>query len=91
MTPKNLHAAVEATRNAASVASRMQSPLQAALTDGEFILREAAIFADAIADGIDQNEAATRLLSAVLGFEFRTTGTSVPYAMSEAYKRSPRA
>lgn len=91
MTPLRLREASEAARKAALAANTMRSPLADSLGNAETITRECTLFAEAIADGANEIEAATRLLSMVLGFECRVAGVSMPYATHQAYQRAPRA
>ena len=83
--------------NAANTVERMRSAARKMgadeatlddLTRAEALLRECWVFASDVAETRNLGtDSATRLLSAVLGFEARVTGTGTALNMLEAYHR----
>lgn len=90
MFPNQIHNVantIERVRNASHTMGANDSTLDD-LIKAETLIRECWIFAQSVADGkhID-TDSASRLLTAILGFEARVTGTSAGLNMLEAYHR----
>lgn len=88
--PQNLELATEAVVKARRASDAFRSECSDNLAQAEYIVREAAHFARSVAEDVDANEAATRLLSAILGFEFRVTGTKAGYTEMKGYAAQTR-
>ena len=91
MSPKVLIEAEEATSRARRAAAAFLSPAEEGLDDACFVLAEVRHFALGVAEDkkIGPDEA-SRLLSAVLGFEVRVTGIGAGYNDLQGYARLPR-
>jgi hypothetical protein len=91
MSPKVLIEAEEATSRARRAAAAFLSPAEEGLDDACFILAEVRHFALGVAEDkkIGPDEA-SRLLSAILGFEVRVTGIGAGYNDLQGYARLPR-
>ena len=91
MSPKVLIEAEEATSRARRAAAAFLSPAEEGLDDACFILAEVRHFAMGVAEDkkIGPDEA-SRLLSAILGFEVRVTGIGAGFNDIEGYARLPR-
>ena len=91
MSPKVLIEAEEATSRALRAAAAFLSPAEEGLDDACFILAEVRHFAMGVAEDkkIGPDEA-SRLLSAILGFEVRVTGIGAGFNDIEGYARLPR-
>ena len=93
MSPKVLIEAEEATERARRAASALLSPAEEGLSDACFILAEARHFALGVAeDKKIGHQEASRLMSAILGFEVRVIGLGLSAGNSdiECYARLPR-
>lgn len=78
---------VERMRNAARTMGA-DDPTLDDLSRAETLLRECWLFAQGVAESRNiDTDAASRLVSAVLGFEARVTGTTAPLNLLEAYHR----
>ena len=91
MSPKVLIEAEEATSRARRAAAAFLSPAEEGLDDACFVLAEVRHFALGVAEDkkIGPDEA-SRLLSAILGFEVRVTGIGAGYNDLQGYARLPR-
>ena len=91
MSPKVLIEAEEATSRARRAAAAFLSPAEEGLDDACFILAEVRHFAMNVAEDKDVSlSAASRLLSAVLGFEVKVAGIAVGHNECQGYARLPR-
>ena len=91
MSPKVLIEAEEATSRARRAAAAFLSPAEEGLDDACFVLAEVRHFALGVAEDkkIGPDEA-SRLLSAILGFEVRVTGIGAGFNDLQGYARLPR-
>lgn len=91
MSPKLLIETEKAVSRARRAAAALLSPAEEGLDDACFVLAEVRHFALGVAEdkkiGTDD---ASRLLSAILGFEVRVTGIGADFNNIEGYARLPR-
>lgn len=91
MSPKLLIETEEAVGRARRAAAALLSPTEEGLADACFVLAEVLHFAMGVAEDkkIGPDEA-SRLLSAILGFDVSVTGISAGVSDIEGYARLPR-
>lgn len=90
--PKVIADAERDTRRARSAAESLGAPVMHGLRTAEDILAEARFFAYATSESrcVTLTEDASRLLSAILGFEVEVTGVRYGLNQAEGYARLAR-